>query len=768
MIGVTPHQKRKILLVDGGIAETRTTNGTASRLLVSALESLNFAVISAVSFTDGTAAFKSDASICCIFLDWTGEGNNETSHQQAQALLALIRRHNPSVPVLLMAERECLDSLQLETMRLANEFVWMLEDTPEFIASRAHTLIEQYYSRLLPPFTRALFNYTDNRPEYSWAAPGHQGGVGFMRSAVGREFLNYFGENLFRTDTGIERAALGSLLDHTGAIGDSETFAARVFGAHRSYSVLNGTSGSNRTIMQAVVGEREMVLCDRNCHKSIEQGLIMTGAIPAFFTPTRNRFGIIGPVPARQFTQSAIRQKLENHPLRQDAVSNKPVYAVVTNCTYDGMCYNAQALQAELEKSVDQIHFDEAWYAYARFNPLYNGRYAMRGHPDDFDKNGATVFATHSTHKLLASLSQASWIHVRNGRKPVEHSRFNESYMLQATTSPLYAIIAANEMGAAMMDGEQGHRLTQEVIDEAVDFRLALAKMHDAFSRQGEWFFFPWNAPEITDKSGRKIQFSQASREQLATDPDCWVLKAGESWHGFEDLEEEWCMLDPVKAGIVVPGMGDDGNLLEEGIPAAVVSAWLDGRGIVPSRTTDFMILCLFSVGVTKGKWGTLLNVLLEFKAAYDGNMPLHDALPSLLKAWPERYRDMGLKDLCTEMFSYMKKSRMDRWQAAAFNSLPRQVKRPRKAFQLQMAGDVELLPLEKLVNRVSAVGVIPYPPGIPIVMAGECFGGLDDPWLNYISSIAEWGLRFPGFEKELEGAEIKDGKFHIWVLKNS
>ena len=447
-------------------------------------------------------------------------------------------------------------------------------------------------------------------------------------------------------------------------------------------------------------------------------------------------------------------------------MSDKPVYAVVTNCTYDGMCYHAEAAQELLAQSVDQIHFDEAWYAYARFNPMYKGRFAMRGDPKDFDRNGPTVFATHSTHKLLAALSQASYIHIRNGKKPVEHSRFNESYMLQATTSPLYAIIASNEIGAAMMDGGQGEALTQEVIVEAVDFRLALAKVHAAFAKKGEWFFSPWNAPTITDASGAEVPFVQASREQLTTDPACWTLKPGDKWHGFEQLEDEWCLLDPIKAGILAPGMGDDGNLLESGIPAAMVTAYLGERGIVPSRTTDFMVLCLFSIGVTKGKWGTLINVLLEFKDDYDNNTQLKRCLPDLISADAARYAGMGLKDLCDEMFNYMKTSQMDKLQAEAFGNIPVPAKRPRIAFQQHMAGKADHLPIDQLPNRISAVGVIPYPPGIPIVMPGESFGAADGPWLKYIRSIAQWGEKFPGFEKELEGAELIDGVYHIWALR--
>ncbi|ERK17240.1 Arginine decarboxylase, catabolic [Pantoea sp. AS-PWVM4] len=767
MLDMSQHKKRTVLVVDDSIVAPNTTGGRAVLELIEALEENNLAVIGSASFTDAVATIMSDSSVCCVFVDWTLGKNDDDTHREAFTLLQTIRQRNREVPVLLMAEHSCIDSLNLDVLQLVNEFVWMLEDTAEFIAARAITLIDRYFDRLLPPFTKALFNYTQHSPEYSWAAPGHQGGIAFTKTAVGREFYDFFGENLFRTDTGIERGSLGSLLDHAGPIKDSEAYAARIFGSHQSYSVLNGTSGSNRAIMAAVLGDKEFALCDRNCHKSIEQGLVMSGAIPVFFVPTRNRFGIIGPIPRRQFEPAAIREKIKHHPFAELAVHDKPVYAVVTNCTYDGMCYHASVAETLLAESVDQIHFDEAWYAYARFNPFYKDRFAMRGDPADHDSSGPTVFATHSTHKLLAALSQASWIHVRNGKKPVEHSRFNESYMLQATTSPLYAIIAANEVGAAMMDGKQGETLTQEVINEAVDFRLALAKVNATYKSRGEWFFAPWNATEITDAaSGKRIPFVDASRQQLVSDPNCWVLKPGEAWHGFGDLEEEWCLLDPIKAGILCPGMGDDGEMQASGIPAAMLTAFLSQHGIVPSRTTDFMVLCLFSVGVTKGKWGTLINVLLEFKQHYDANTLLVSCLPDLVAGHEDRYGKMGLKDICDEMFAYMRTSQMDRLQSEAFGKLPQPVTLPRDAFQKHMAGHCEQLPLTQLAGRTSAVGVIPYPPGIPIVMPGESFGEADGPWLSYIRSIAEWGERFPGFEKELEGAEMKDGVYHIWVLK--
>jgi arginine decarboxylase len=580
-------------------------------------------------------------------------------------------------------------------------------------------------------------------------------------------FFDFFGENLFRTDMGIERAALGSLLGHLGPIGESEKYIARVFGAHRSYSVLNGTSASNRSIMSACVGDGEIALCDRNCHKSIEQALVLTGGIPVFLSPTRNRYGIIGPIPPAGLDPKAVTRAVAANRLAKNASKKRPVYAVITNCTYDGMCYHATDAEALLGRSTDRVHFDEAWYGYARFNPMYRDRYAMRGDPADHPADGPTVFATHSTHKLLAALSQTSYIHIRDGRGAIDHGRFNEAYCSQASTSPLYALIASNEVAAAMMHGPGGMALTQDVIDEAVACRLATARIRREFQLRKEWFFAPWNAEEVRDpKTGRKYPFHEAPAKLLAHEPSCWVLHPGDRWHGFEGIPDNWCMLDPIKFGIVCPGMKDTGELDSNGIPADVVTAYLGGHGIVPSRTTDHMVLFLFSVGITKGKWGTLLNTLLDFKADYDRNAPLTEVLPAVAAAGPERYAGMGLKDLGDQIWAHMRQSRQGYWQARAYATLPRPEMTPRRAFQRLMAGSVEKVPLNRMANRTVAVGVIPYPPGIPIVMPGEKVGKADGPWLTYLRTLQEYGHRFPGFAKEVEGTEEVEGVYHIYCIK--
>jgi arginine decarboxylase len=399
---------------------------------------------------------------------------------------------------------------------------------------------------------------------------------------------------------------------------------------------------------------------------------------------------------------------------------------------------------------------------------MYRDRYAMRGDAAEHPSDGPTVFATHSTHKLLSALSQTSFIHIRDGRGAIDHGRFNEAYCSQASTSPLYALIASNEVAAAMMDGPAGRSLTQETIDEAVACRLAVARVRQEFLAKKDWFFAPWNADRVTGPKGRKIPFHEAPADWLASEPSCWVLHPGDSWHGFEGLPDGWCMLDPIKFGIVCPGMRTDGQLEKTGVPADIVTAYLGRHGIVPSRTTDHMVLFLFSMGVTKGKWGTLLNTLLDFKADYDRNAPLAEVLPNVVAAAPQRYAGKGLKDLGDEMWTHLRKSRQGHWQAQAYATLPAPKMTPRRAFQRLMAGDAEKVPLDELANRVVAVGVIPYPPGIPIVMPGESVGAADGPWLTYLRTLQEYGHLFPGFAKEVEGTEERDGVYQVYCVKRS
>jgi arginine/lysine/ornithine decarboxylase len=388
-------------------------------------------------------------------------------------------------------------------------------------------------------------------------------------------------------------------------------------------------------------------------------------------------------------------------------------------------------------------------------------------HGDPADHKGPTVFATHSTHKLLAALSQASFLHIRDGRSAIPHARFNESFMMHASTSPLYPIIVSNDITAAMMEGPGGLALTGESIQEAVAFRQTMGRVHRQFARKKDWFFNTWNPDTVKDpKTRKRVPFEDARPELLATDPDCWVLHPGEAWHGFGDLEDGYCMLDPIKVSVITPGVAVKGGLEKRGIPATLVTAYLHRRGVEVEKTTDFTILFLFSIGITKGKWGTLLNALLDFKRDYDRNAPLSEVLPHLAARSPDTYANLGLRDLADQMFAQLKETRQTHWLAEAFSTLPALVMTPNAAYQRLVRNEIEHVPFDALADRVLATSVVPYPPGIPMLMPGEATGAADGPYLSYLRALSSWDRRFPGFGHDTHGVENRDGVYYVQCLK--
>lgn len=737
----------RILLVEDRIHQGRAANRASDQLEEELFAQRAF-VQRADGLKDGRGQFLSDAGLHALLIPWILGGDSDGENREALELLRLVRSRNEKIPLFLLADRSESTILPEETLSLVSEMIWLPEDSAAFVGGRILAAARRYARSLLGPMASALVEF-DLVHEYSWHTPGHAGGTAFQKSPAGRQFFDYFGEQIFRSDLSISVGELGSLLDHSGPIGEGEKFAARVFGAHRSYSVTNGTSTSNRIIWMACVGRDKPVLVDRNCHKSTEQGLTLTGGIPHYLLPTRNRYGIIGPIPPERLTPEAL-----------GGVSG-PVYSIITNSTYDGLTYNVDRVVELLGQSVDRIHFDEAWYGYARFHPVYEGRFAMRGDPVSHGPDAPTLFATHSTHKLLAAFSQASFIHIRDGRRPVDHARFNESFMMHGSTSPFYPIIASNDVTCSMMEGQGGETLVEESIREAVAFRQTVMRLWRNHGERGDWFFRTWNAIEVTSESGETVPFDLAPAEELIRNPAHWTLRPGDSWHGF-DLEADYCMLDPIKVSLLTPGVLDDGSLDGEGIPAALLSAYLDQRGIVVEKTTDFTILFLFSIGVTNAKWSTLVHGLLAFKRDIDANRPITDCLPELGAHYP----GMGLRDLARKMMSHLIESRQLARQSEAFAALPEMEMTPADAYQKLVADEVEALSLRDAAGRVAATGLVPYPPGIPLVMPGENLGTADDPFLGYLLALEEWDRQFPGFAHDTHGIESENGTYRLMVVR--
>ncbi|WP_234730863.1 Orn/Lys/Arg family decarboxylase [Acidocella facilis] len=745
---------RNVLLVCDRLHEA-SSPGRAARALQEDLTAHELSPVIALSTAAAHEAIEADPHLQALLLDW--DLHQDPSHTQAREVLDALRARNAKLPVFLLATREAAPHVPAEVMREADGFIWLLEDSMEFVSTRILEAVRRYRLALLPPMFGALAKFADEA-EYSWHTPGHTGGSAFLRSPAGRMFYDYFGEKLLRADLSISVAALGSLLDHTGPIGDAERYAAYVFGAQRSYFVTNGTSTANRVVFTASVARGETVLADRNAHKSIEHGLALTGARPAYLLPYRNHLGMIGPIPPASLTREAIAHNLASSRLTagQDA---RPALAIVTNSTYDGLCYNAARVEELLGPSVDRILFDEAWFGHARFNPLYENHYAMRGDPAGRDPAGPTIFATQSTHKLLAALSQASMVHLREGRVPIEAVRFNESLMMHASTSPNYAIIASTDISSAMMDDAGGQLLTSEAIAEAVAFRQTVARLQAGFLEKGDWFFGVWQPDFIRDGTLR-IPFADAPPQLLASSQACWALEPGADWHGFAGLEPGYCLLDPIKVTLTTPGMGRDGKLEAQGIPAPLLAHYLAEHGITPEKTAHFSILFLFSIGVTKGKWGSLVSALLDFKRDYDANTPLTRALPALCAAHPAAYGALGLKELGQAMFKAMGETGYPEKLQEAYNALPLPEMIPAEAHDRLIRGEGGMAGLAALAGGVAATAIVPYPPGIPLLMPGETFGTVDGPVLRYLAALERFDRQFPGFGHDTHGVEPAPGGY--------
>jgi lysine decarboxylase/arginine decarboxylase len=765
---MSPDQKLVVAIVDDAL-NADTPHGRTMKRIVNGLSDYDIQAVPIASVEDARSAYANLPEADCILINWNLGGIKSKNNADAKHLIHEIRQRNEDIPIFLMAEPmgEAPTALTVDTIREVNEYIYIMDDTPEFIAGRITAAANRYKESLYPPFFGAMVKFSKDF-EYSWHTPGHAGGTAFRKSPAGRLFHKFFGEQLFRSDLSISVGELGSLLDHSGPLGEAERYAAKVFGADMTYFVTNGTSTANKIVFFGRVTKGDVVLVDRNCHKSAEHALTMTHSVAVFLIPTRNRYGIIGPIPPDEMTKKTIAAKIDACPLTKGLENKKPVHAIITNSTYDGLCYHATRVEEILGKTVDSIHFDEAWYGYARFNPLYRDRFAMR----DGAKNvkGPTVFATQSTHKLLAALSQASMVHVRNGRIPIEHARFNEGFMMHSSTSPLYTIMASLDVSSKMMEGAAGRVLTNESIEEAIRFRRAMARIHREVAgagKQKDWWFGMWQPDTITDpKTKKKIPFADADLKILRDNPSCWVLHPGEKWHGFTGLPDDYCMLDPIKVTVTMPGVLDNGSLDTWGIPAAVVVKFLDTRGIVNEKSGDYIILFLFSMGITKGKWGTLVTELFEFKRHYDEKTPLEEIFPDLTEAYPDRYGGMTLTSLTDQMHRFKKEHRMCELLQEAFSVLPEPAVHYADAFRALVRGDVEHVPISKAGNRIVATGIVPYPPGIPLFAPGERTGKSNEPLLQYLKSLQDFDKRFPGFEHETHGVESIKGEYRMYCIR--
>jgi arginine/lysine/ornithine decarboxylase len=492
------------------------------------------------------------------------------------------------------------------------------------------------------------------------------------------------------------------------------------------------------------VAPDDVVVVDRNCHKSVLHAIIMTGAIPVFMKPTRNHFGIIGPIPKSEFEPEAIKAKIRANPLLShvEADKVKPRVMTLTQSTYDGVIYNTETIKGMLDGYVDTLHFDEAWLPHAAFHPFYGAYHAMgkrRMRPKE-----SLVFATQSTHKLLAGISQASHVLVQDSQnRALDRDLFNEAYLMHSSTSPQYAIIASCDVAAAMMEPPGGTALVEESILEALDFRRAMRKVEMEFGKD-EWWFKVWGPERLVEEGiGRA---------------DDWIIK-GESrtakWHGFGALADGFNMLDPIKSTIVTPGLDLNGKFAKSGIPAAIVTKFLAEHGVIVEKTGLYSFFIMFTIGITKGRWNTLLTALQQFKDDYGRNQPMWRIMPEFCQQHPG-YERLGLRDLCQHVHELYSRYDVARLTTEMYLSDLTPAMKPSDAFAHIAHRKTERVEIDELEGRITTSLITPYPPGIPLLIPGEVF---NKKIVDYLKFAREFNTQCPGFETDIHGlvARIDD-----------
>ena len=728
-----------IVIIDEDF-RSENTSGLGIRALADAIEGEGYEVMGATSYGDLSqfAQQQSRASAFILSIDdeeFTPGPDLDPAVLNLRNFIEEVRRKNADVPIYVYGETKTSRHLPNDILRELHGFIHMFEDTPEFVARHIIREAKSYLESVQPPFFKALLDYAEDG-SYSWHCPGHSGGVAFLKSPVGQMYHQFYGENMLRADVCNAVEELGQLLDHNGAIGESERNAARIFNADHCFFVTNGTSTSNKIVWHHTVAPGDVVVVDRNCHKSVLHAIIMTGAVPVFLKPTRNHYGIIGPIPQSEFEPAAIQAKIKANPLLKgvDALKIKPRVLTLTQSTYDGVLYNTETIKKLLDGYVANLHFDEAWLPHAAFNPFY-GTYHAMGKKRERPMH-SVVYATQSIHKLLAGISQASHVLVQDSQKTkLDRHLFNEAYLMHTSTSPQYSIIASCDVAAAMMEPPGGTALVEESIAEALDFRRAMRKVDEEYGK--DWWFKVWGPDELVDDGiGRA---------------DSWIIKGtGKSskWHGFGKLADGFNMLDPIKATIVTPGLDLNGKFDKSGIPASIVTKFLAEHGVIVEKTGLYSFFIMFTIGITKGRWNSLLTALQQFKDDYDRNQPMWRILPEFCQKH-RAYERMGLRDLCQHVHTLYAKYDIARLTTEMYLSDLTPAMKPSDAYAQIAHRNTERVPVDKLLGRITTSLVTPYPPGIPLLIPGEVF---NKKIVDYLKFAREFNMQCPGFETDIHG----------------
>ncbi|MGN7752090.1 ornithine decarboxylase [Sinorhizobium sp. 22678] len=776
-VAIPFHSLLKVVaIVDAANAQTRE--------LLEQIAAMNFEVEIRDTFTDDVSE---DASVGAYI--GSVEGGRLDA---ARKFVRSVRGIGFRTPLWALADaRGIADIAAAELAGEVDGFVYLGQQTPVFYAKQIISSLVNYGKTLLPPFFGGLMAY-DGEANIAFDCPGHQGGQFYRKSPAGQLFFKYFGENIFRNDLCNADVDLGDLLIHEGPAVEAQKNAARIFGADRTYFILNGTSTSNKVVTNAVLRAGDLVLFDRNNHKSLHQGaLVQAGAVPIYLPTARNAFGMIGAVDWAAWDESDLRKRIADHPLVTDkarANAERPFrLACIQLATYDGTIYNVRTVMEKIGHLCDYVLWDEAWIGYNAFHPLFENHSPMRIETLGPEMPG--LFSTQSVHKQGAGFSQASQIHkrdehIRDQHRFIEHKRFNESFLMNVSTSPFYPLFASLDVNAKIHEGKAGEMLWDRCIELGIETRKKFREFVRHYETTGagpheQWFFDPF-VPDLVTISGSRhtedvaeARWEELPTELLKREQQCWRFRPEASWHGYSGYADGYTMVDPNKLALLTPGIDrESGEYLDFGVPATVVANYLREQRVVPEKCDLNSILFLLTPAEDESKLNTLIAKLVKFKNLWDRDAPLAEVLPTVYAANRDRYAGYTLRQVCTEMHNFYREAGIKELQRLCFRaeSFPEPAMSPKEAYQALVANDVDYVALDGAVGRISATLALIYPPGIGVIVPGERWDERAKPMRDYFQAFEESFNRFPGFNYEVQGVfqERVDGriKFHTYVVR--
>jgi ornithine decarboxylase len=420
--------------------------------------------------------------------------------------------------------------------------------------------------------------------------------------------------------------------------------------------------------------------------------------------------------------------------------------AIIQLGTYDGTIYNARQVVDKIGHLCDYILFDSAWVGHEQFIPMMKDCSPLLL---ELNENDPGIIVTQSVHKQQAGFSQTSQIHkkdkhIKGQRRYCNHKRFNNAYMLHASTSPFYALFAALDVNAKMHEGESGKHLWRECVKTGIETRKMILNSCK--------YIFPF-VPETID--GRLWQEYQT--EEMAKDLRFFEFVPGEKWHAFEGYEQGQYFVDPCKLLLTTPGIDNTtGKYTEFGVPATILANFLRENHIIPEKCDLNSILFLLTPAEDMGKLQHLVSMLNRFEMLLDQDAPLAMVLPGVYAAHAERYRGYTIRQLCQEMHDLYVSRDVKQLQKEMFRKdhLPAVAMNPQQANIEFVRGNIELVALENAEGRVAAEGALPYPPGVLCTVPGEVWGGAA---LKYFLALEDGINQLPGFSPELQGVYLQE-----------